>query len=83
MNSWGIEAVAVDSGAAALAALNADGPLRFDLVLLDDRMPELNGIEVARIVKQDARFANLRLVLLSSQESGDDAPSAQNCSPPS
>ncbi len=72
LNSWDIEAVAVDSGAAALAALNADGPLRFDLVLLDDRMPGLNGIEVARIVKRDARFANLRLVLLSSQESGAD-----------
>jgi two-component system sensor histidine kinase/response regulator len=74
LNSWDIEAVAVDSGAAALAALNADGPLRFDLVLLDDRMPGLNGIEVARIVKQNARSANLRLVLLSSQESGDDGP---------
>jgi two-component system sensor histidine kinase/response regulator len=74
LNSWGVEAVAVDSGAAALAALNADGPLRFDLVLLDDRMTGLNGIEVARIVKQDARFANLRLLLLSSQESGDDGP---------
>ena len=74
LNSWDVEAVAVDSGAVALAALNADGPLRFDLMLLDDRMPVLNGIEVARIVKQDARFANLRLVLLSSQESGDDGP---------
>ena len=74
LNSWDIEAVAVENGAAALAALNADGPPRFDLVLLDDRMPGLNGIEVARIVKQDARFANLRLVLLSSQESGDDGP---------
>jgi signal transduction histidine kinase/DNA-binding response OmpR family regulator len=72
LNSWGVEAVAVDSGAAALAALKADGPLRFDLVLLDDRMPGLDGIEVAKIVGQDARFANLRLVMLSSQEAGGE-----------
>jgi signal transduction histidine kinase/CheY-like chemotaxis protein len=72
LNSWGVEAVAVDSGAAALAALNADVPLRFDLVLLDDRMPGLSGIEVAKIVGQDARFANLRLVMLSSQEAGGE-----------
>jgi two-component system sensor histidine kinase/response regulator len=72
LNSWGVEAVAVDGGAAALAALNADDPLRFDLVLLDDRMPGLDGIEVAKIVGQDARFANLRLVMLSSQETGGE-----------
>jgi two-component system sensor histidine kinase/response regulator len=77
LNSWGVEAVAVDSGAAALAALDADGPLRFDLVLLDDRMPGLDGIEVAKILGQDARFANLRLVMLSSQETGENAESAK------
>jgi len=78
LNSWGVHAVAVDSGAAALAALNAEGPLRFDLVLLDDRMPGLDGIEVAKIVGQDARFANLRLVMLSSQEtSGENAECAK------
>jgi two-component system sensor histidine kinase/response regulator len=72
LNSWDVEATAVDSGAAALAALNADGPLRFDLVLLDDRMPGLDGIEVAKILGQDARFANLRLIMLSSQETGGE-----------
>jgi two-component system sensor histidine kinase/response regulator len=78
LHSWDVEATAVDSGAAALAALNAEGPLRFDLVLLDDRMPGLDGIEVAKILGQDARFANLRLVILSSQESsGENAECAK------
>jgi two-component system, sensor histidine kinase and response regulator len=73
LNSWGVETTAVETGKAALAALNADGPLRFDLALLDDRMPGLGGIEVAKIVRQDARFANLPLVMLSSQESGGES----------
>jgi len=74
LSSWNVAAVAVDSGAVALAALNAEGPLSFDLVLLDDRMPGLDGIEVARILRQDVRFANLRLVMLSSQEiAGENA----------
>jgi signal transduction histidine kinase/DNA-binding response OmpR family regulator len=68
LSSWNVEVTAVDSGTAALAALNADGPLRFDLALLDDRMPGLDGIEVAKIVRQEARFANLRLVMLSSHD---------------
>jgi signal transduction histidine kinase/CheY-like chemotaxis protein/HPt (histidine-containing phosphotransfer) domain-containing protein len=73
LNSWGVETTAVETGKAALAALNADGPLRFDLALLDDRMPGLGGIEVAKIVRQDARFANLPLIMLSSQESGGES----------
>jgi two-component system sensor histidine kinase/response regulator len=78
LSSWDVEAIAVDSGAAALEALNADDPQQFDLVLLDDRMPGLDGIEVAKIIRQDARFVNLRLVMLSSQESsGENADCAE------
>jgi signal transduction histidine kinase/CheY-like chemotaxis protein len=77
LNSWDVEATAVDGGAAALAMLTADGPLRFDLVLLDDRMPGLNGTEVARTIRQDPRFAKLRLIMLSSRESGENADHAR------
>jgi CheY-like chemotaxis protein len=35
-------------------------------------MPGLDGIEVAKIIRQDSRFANLRLVMLSSHESGGE-----------
>jgi signal transduction histidine kinase/CheY-like chemotaxis protein/HPt (histidine-containing phosphotransfer) domain-containing protein len=73
LSSWNVEVTAVDSGTAALAALNADGPLRFDLALLDDRMPGLDGIEVAKILRQGARFANLRLVMLSSHDGGGES----------
>lgn len=35
-----------------------------DIILLDIKMPELNGIEVAKLVK--GRFSNLKIVALSS-----------------
>ncbi|MDB6083647.1 MAG: multi-sensor hybrid histidine kinase [Gammaproteobacteria bacterium] len=72
LNSWDVDVVAADSGEAALASLEADGPGRFDLALLDDRMPGLGGIEVARIVRQDPRWLGLRLILLSSEDDGAD-----------
>src|SRR6185503_4111670 len=58
VRSMGAEAVAVDSGAKALHALEeaaaSDHP--FGLVLLDWRMPELDGIEVARRIRLHARL---------------------------
>jgi len=58
VRSMGADAVAVDSGAKALRTLEeaaaADQP--FGLVLLDWRMPELDGIEVARRIRRHARL---------------------------
>jgi two-component system sensor histidine kinase/response regulator len=71
LQSWGIEVAAVDGGSAALAALRAEEPTRFDMVLLDDRMPGLAGLEVARTIRRNPRFASLRLVLLSSRDDHD------------
>lgn len=51
-----------DSGARALAALER-GPV--DLVISDIRMPGMNGIELCRRIKADARFALLPVILLS------------------
>jgi CheY-like chemotaxis protein len=47
----GYEPVGFDSSVAALEAFSAD-PQRFDLVLTDERMPELTGIELARQIRQ-------------------------------
>lgn len=49
----------VESGAAALDALVAE---HFDAVLLDIRMPGIDGEEVCRRIRADARWAALRLV---------------------
>jgi CheY-like chemotaxis protein len=47
----GYEPVGFDSAAAALAAVRAD-PMRFDLVLTDEIMPEMTGTELAIAVRE-------------------------------
>jgi len=72
LKSWGITAVLADNGASALAALRGGEPRDFDLALLDDRMPGLGGIDVARRIRRESRFDGLPLVLLSSQDDHED-----------
>ena len=40
----------------------------FDLVLLDIHMPELDGFELLRILKSDARWKNLPVVMISGMD---------------
>jgi two-component system, sensor histidine kinase and response regulator len=70
LHSWGVEVVSAETGAAALAALDAAGA-HFDFGLLDDHMPGMGGIELARLVRQDARWSELRLILQSSRDDRD------------
>jgi len=56
--------VAVDGGAAALAALSASLPTA---MILDLAMPEMDGFEVLRRVRADARTARLPVILHTSR----------------
>ena len=52
-------------GRAALAAVQADPP---DLLLLDVQMPELDGFEVATILKSDPATATIPIIMVSAHE---------------
>jgi CheY-like chemotaxis protein len=56
------ELTTASDGRAALAQL-ADPASRFDVILLDLRMPGMNGVEFLREVRRDARLAQLPIVL--------------------
>ena len=63
LGAAGITAVAAGSGAEALE--RAAGA-RFDLVLLDVRLPDIDGPEVLRRLRSDPGTAGLRVVALTS-----------------
>lgn len=60
---------AAEDGDRALAALRAS---RFDLVLLDVKMPGKDGFDVLRAVRADPALAPLVVVMLSSSENRSD-----------
>jgi len=65
---WGLRVTAVESGPRGLALLLqavASGTA-YDLAILDMKMPEMDGLALARAIKEDAALAAVRLVLLTS-----------------
>ena len=73
LKKLGLEQVSVvRDGFAAVTALIGQGgpaaPLQPDLVLLDMKLPLMDGIEVLRKVREEAATASLKVVLLTSSE---------------
>jgi two-component system sensor histidine kinase/response regulator len=68
LKSWGVEVVATESSADALAVLGTPEGLRFDFALLDDQMPGMDGIALAKRIRDDARFAAMRLIMLTTRD---------------
>jgi signal transduction histidine kinase/DNA-binding NarL/FixJ family response regulator len=63
LRSSGIEAVEAENGREALALLRRE---RLPLVLMDLRMPELDGIEATRIIKADPALRDTRVIAVSA-----------------
>ncbi|HEV7534844.1 MAG TPA: response regulator, partial [Acidimicrobiia bacterium] len=68
LSAWGARPETFPDGASALAALHrarADGD-PFAIGILDYQMPEMDGLELARLIGADPALSGLPLVLLSS-----------------
>jgi len=63
----------VPDGALALAAARAEPP---DLILLDIRMPEMNGYQVCQRLKADARTRDVPIIFISALDATQDKVSA-------
>ncbi|MCE5281439.1 MAG: PAS domain S-box protein, partial [Deltaproteobacteria bacterium] len=74
LSRWNVPVITADSGEAALREMR-DAWQRgapFQLVLLDRRMPGMDGLEVAKAVRADPRLQGTSLILLTSDvRSGD------------
>jgi len=65
---WGIRVTTVESGPRALTALRhaAEAGPGFDLAILDMKMPEMDGLSLARAIKSENALRGVKLVLLTS-----------------
>jgi len=68
LESWGVTPVCEANGSGALELLEHETAAgrSFDFALLDYQMPGMNGHQLAKLIKIDARFTALPLVLTSS-----------------
>ncbi|MGI9173711.1 MAG: response regulator [Rhodothermales bacterium] len=73
LTEWGMEVALAGDGREALEVLKADQ--RFDVVLLDLNMPDVDGVALARLIRTSAASRHLPMVLLSS--TGPQQPSAE------
>ncbi len=73
--SWGISHQSVGDGHSALKALESAVHNRrpFDLVITDGQMPEMDGFEVSRRIKENPQYAVTAIILLASMGIRGDA----------
>ncbi|MEW6520523.1 MAG: response regulator [Thermodesulfobacteriota bacterium] len=75
LDSWSMRTARTSDGREALAmlrqALAAGDPFR--IAIIDMQMPGMDGEELGRLIKADARLAETRLVMLTSLGARDDA----------
>jgi len=68
LKSWGLIPVLAESAAEGLKKLNQNFSTGepFDLLITDWMMPKMDGGELIRAIRQESRFENLPIVVLSS-----------------
>jgi CheY-like chemotaxis protein len=69
-----------ENGEDALNYLEEDPNDRPCLILLDLNMPIMNGIEFLQVVKDDERFRNIPVVVLTTSDEQQDKVNSFNCS---
>ena len=66
------EGIRCDVAADGQSALKAAKGNAYDLVLLDNHMPQLTGLEVLHLLRENPPAANLKIVMISGQSSSDE-----------
>ena len=74
LGAWGALVTEADSGESALSELErADRSLQpYELLLLDCRMPGMNGFQVAEAIQSSPRSDKLTVIMLTSDHWADD-----------
>ncbi len=78
LTSWGLAPTAVCDGIEGIKRLRTAAATGrpFRLLLLDERMPEMDGFEVAEMIRKDSTLPEMNIMMLSS---GDVPAAAERC----
>jgi CheY-like chemotaxis protein len=72
LSAWGVQSLAVQGGTEALEELRrAAATQPYNLAILDCQMPHIDGLSLARRIREDPAIAGMRLLMMSS--AGDRA----------
>ena len=73
IGNWGMEVVTASSGAEALEILygNDQDKAKYDVILLDVKMPDMDGLQLAQFIRDLDGYRHTPLVMLSSTPLGD------------
>jgi len=76
---WGMDNGSAEDGAQALDLLRsaAGSEAPYDVAVIDMKLPDMNGVELAREIKSDPAIAGARLIMLSSTMSPGEVASAK------
>lgn len=70
LDGWGVDSYAAESGPSGLAILEEAAAIGFeiDAVILDYHMPDMDGMEVARRLRDNPRLKDLAIIFLTSMD---------------
>jgi two-component system sensor histidine kinase/response regulator len=72
IESFTLEVVTASSGIQAIHYLKNNYYHPVDIVLMDCRMPDMDGLEAARIIRNDQQLAKLHIVMMSTGYATDE-----------
>ncbi len=76
--SWGMSVDAVPGALAALELLRAPpDDARYDLIIIDMKMPGMNGLELGHRIKADPELAQIPLIMVTSTQFSGEAGEAK------
>jgi two-component system sensor histidine kinase/response regulator len=80
LSAWGIEGICASDGPQALELLRTSALRHEDihLVLLDFMMPDMNGLQVARVIRTELALTDLPIVMLTSLGFADQVADARH-----
>jgi len=77
LEPWGAQILEAASGEDAIRSLEENfsdaGASPFDIGIIDMQMPEMDGAQLASILKADARFKDIKLIMMTSMAGRGDA----------